>query len=210
MHLYTYDSAPNPKRVGYVLQYKGIEIPTTQIDLAKGEQFKPEFASLNSGLTVPTMKLDDGTMLCSALSIAQYIDSQYPDKPLFGRTDIERAQVTDWLGRISSDGFLPVAEMLRNYSKAFENRAVPGPVNIAQIPELVARGKLRLDAFWKVMDAHLDGRDFVVTSVPTMADIDFLCVCEFSKWVKEGVPSEASNINRWLANMKDVLAGTAR
>jgi glutathione S-transferase len=210
MHLYTYDPAPNPKRVGYVLQYKGVDIPTSQIDLAKGEQFKPEFAALNKGLTVPTMQLDDGTMLCSALAIAQYIDSQFPNKPLFGRNDIEKAQITDWLGRIAMDGFIPVAEMLRNHSKAFEGRAVPGPVSIAQIPELVNRGKVRLDAFWQVMDAHLAGREFVITNVPTMADIDFLCVCEFSKWVKQDVPAQATNIQRWMENFKNLLAGAAR
>jgi len=210
MHLYTYDPAPNPKRVGYVLQYKGITVPTTQIDLSKGEQFSTDFTALNQGCTVPVMKLDDATVLCSALSIAQYLDSQYSEKPLFGRNAVESAQVTDWVGRIAFDGFIPVAEMLRNYGKSFNDRAVPGRVKVPQIPALVERGKLRLDAFWQTMDNHLEGCEFVVTDVPTMADIDLYCVCEFSNWVKESVPENASHLQRWMHNFKTLLEGSAR
>jgi glutathione S-transferase len=209
MHLYTYDPAPNPKRVGYVLKYKGISLPTTQIDLTKAEQFSEEFIALNNGCTVPVLKLDDSNVLCSALSIAQYIDSQYAEKPLFGRNAVESAQVTDWVGRIMFDGFIPIADMLRNYGKSFENRAVPGRVKTPQIPALIERGKVRLDAFWMTMDEHLAGKEFVVTDVPTMADIDLYCVCEFSNWVKEKVPESASNLQRWMHNFKAVLEGSA-
>ena len=38
MHLYTFDPAPNPRRLTLFLAYKGIELPTTQVDLMKGEQ----------------------------------------------------------------------------------------------------------------------------------------------------------------------------
>ena len=34
MKLYTYDPAPNPRRLGLFMQYKGISLDTRQIDLA--------------------------------------------------------------------------------------------------------------------------------------------------------------------------------
>lgn len=210
MHLYTYDPAPNPKRIYYVLKYKGVEVPTTQIDLAAQEQFSDEFKAVNERCSVPALTLEDGRVLCSALAIAQYIDSQFPNKPIFGRDDVERAEVVDWTHRLFVDGYTPIQDMLRNRSKHFENRAVVGRVNVPQIPDLIARGKLRLDDFWQVMDEHLEGRDFVVTDIPTMADIDLYCVCEFSAWVKEQVPEQASNLQRWLHSFKEVLGGVSR
>lgn len=210
MHLYTYDPAPNPKRITYVLQYKGIEIPTTQIDLAKLEQFSDEFKAVNERCSVPALKLDDGRVLCSALAIAQYIDNQYPDKPIFGRDPIEQAEITDWTHRLFIDGYTPIQDMLRNRSKAFENRAVVGRINVPQIPDLIARGKMRLDDFWQVMDEHLADREFIVTDIPTMADIDLFCLCEFSSWVKEQVPPEATHLQRWLHRFKEVMAGVSR
>ncbi len=50
------------------------------------------------------------------------------------------------------DGFLPIAEMLRNQGDFFKGRALPGKLGLVQIPALIARGKLRLDAFWQDMD----------------------------------------------------------
>lgn len=210
MHLYTYDPAPNPKRIYYVLQYKGVTLPTTQIDLAKLEQFSDAFKAINPGCSVPALALDDGRVLSSAIAIAQYIDTVYPDKPIFGRDPIERAEVTDWTHRLFIDGYTPIQDMLRNRSKHFENRAVVGRVNVPQIPELITRGKLRLDDFWQVMDAHLADRHYIVTDIPTMADIDLYCLCEFSAWVKEQVPENAPHLQRWLHNFKEVMAVAAR
>ncbi|MEY3017457.1 MAG: hypothetical protein RL336_592 [Pseudomonadota bacterium] len=210
MHLYTYDPAPNPKRISYVLQYKGIDIPTTQIDLAKLEQFSDEFKAVNERCSVPALKLEDGRVLCSVLAIAQYLDSMYPEHPIFGRDAIERAEVTDWTHRLFIDGYVPIQDMLRNRSKHFENRAVVGRINVPQIPDLIARGKLRLDDFWQVMDEHLADREFIVTDIPTMADIDLYCLCEFAGWVKEHVPENASHLQRWIQRFKEVLGGVSR
>ena len=46
MKLYTYDPAPNPRRLQLFMNYKGIDIETTPVDLASGEQLKaPDWLS---------------------------------------------------------------------------------------------------------------------------------------------------------------------
>ena len=47
MKLYDYQLAPNPRRVRIFLAEKGITVPTVQVDLRAGEQFTPEFRSIN-------------------------------------------------------------------------------------------------------------------------------------------------------------------
>ena len=62
MKLYTYAVAPNPRRVGLLMKYKGIEIESQEIDLVAKEQFSPEFSAINPRLTLPALVLADGTM----------------------------------------------------------------------------------------------------------------------------------------------------
>ena len=63
MKLYTYPSAPNPRRVHIYLAEKGIEVPIEQVDIMKRENRTPEFMSrVNSmgGLPVP-LRVRDGS-----------------------------------------------------------------------------------------------------------------------------------------------------
>jgi glutathione S-transferase len=49
MHLYSAPNpAPNPRRVRIFLAEKGIEIPTTDLSLIKGEHKAPAFMAKNS------------------------------------------------------------------------------------------------------------------------------------------------------------------
>ena len=42
MKLYTYDPAPNPRRLALFMKYKGIELDTAQIDIGTAEQLGEE------------------------------------------------------------------------------------------------------------------------------------------------------------------------
>ncbi|MDH3994416.1 MAG: glutathione S-transferase N-terminal domain-containing protein, partial [Gammaproteobacteria bacterium] len=57
MKLYTYDPAPNPRRVALFMQYKGIEIDSQQIDMMKAEQLTDEYRQINPECTVPALQL---------------------------------------------------------------------------------------------------------------------------------------------------------
>ena len=100
MKLYTFDAAPNPARLGMFMQYKGISLDTVQIDLGAEEQLGEAYRAIVPEATVPALVLDDSTVLCSVIAIAHYLESQYPDKPLLGRTPEERARVLNWNHRL--------------------------------------------------------------------------------------------------------------
>ena len=71
MKLYTFDPAPNPKRLALFMHYKGIDIDTVQIDLNAQEQLGDEYRAINPDCTVPALVLDDGTVLTEVIGILE-------------------------------------------------------------------------------------------------------------------------------------------
>jgi glutathione S-transferase len=205
MKLYTFDPAPNPRRLGLFMAYKGIDIETTQIDLMNREQFGDEFQQINPQGTVPALLLDDGTVLTEVIGMCVYLEALFPEKPLLGSTALEKAQIMSWDHKLFNMVLMGVAEALRNDSPNFANRALPGPLDVPQIPELAARGKMRLTHAWPALDAELAGRDWLVGEGITMADIDLLVCVEFSAWVKASPPQECQNLHAHAERVKNAL-----
>ncbi len=96
MKLYTYDPAPNPRRLQLFLDYKGIEVDTVQIDMMKQQQFAETFRKINPMCTVPALVLDDGTVLTEVIGACVYLDEIFPERPLMGTTPLEKALVISW------------------------------------------------------------------------------------------------------------------
>ncbi|TXS94217.1 glutathione S-transferase family protein [Parahaliea maris] len=205
MKLYTYDPAPNPKRLQLFINYKGIDIETEQVDLMKLEQFKDEFRAVNPVATVPTLVTDEGVVLAEVIGACVYLEEKFPDKPLLGTTALEKAQVISWDHQIFNTCLTAVAEILRNGNPNFAGRALPGGLDIPQIPELVERGKLRLAPAFRAIDAALADSPFLVGDSVTLADIDLLVCTEFCGWVKESVPEDCANIHAWLPRAREAL-----
>ena len=78
-----------------------------------------------------------------------------------GSTPLEKARILEWNWRIEFEGLAAIAEMLRNTAKGMKGRALTGPHSVEQIPELAARGRLRLGHFFKDLDAQLQENSFV-------------------------------------------------
>lgn len=205
MKLYTYELAPNPRRVKLFLQYKGVELEKQSIDLGTDQQLSEEYRAINPACTVPVLQLEDGTVLTDCISICLYLESVYPDKALFGSTALEQAQVVGWTHTIFLEGLFSIANILRNQGEHFKDRAMPGTIDLEQIPALVKRGKDCLDGFFAKMELHLEGREFIVGDSLTMADIDNLVVCDFASWVKESIPADCSNLLAWYARVQKLL-----
>ena len=205
MKLYTYDPAPNPRRLTLFMRYKGITLDTQQVDMMKAEQLSEEHKQINPRCTLPALQLDDGTLLTEVIGICTYLEELYPDKPLLGSTALEKAQVISWDHHLFLAAMLPVAGMLRNRGEGFRNRALPGPLDIPQIPELIERGKLQLEHLLPELDAHLATSTWVAGDNFSFADIDLLVFIDFMGWVKQSVPEECTHLQGWYQRTKDTL-----
>ena len=206
MHLYTYDSAPNPRRLGLFLAYKGLELPTTQIDMRVNAHREDAFLAINPLGTLPSLQTDENVMLTEVIAICDYLEALYPEKPLMGRTPLERALVLSWDHRIFTSLMEAFAEMLRNRSPAFENRALPGPIDIEQIPELEQRGRKRFRGSLALFDEELGERPFLCGDQVSFADIDLLVSIETARWVKEELPESCTRLHAWLERTRASLA----
>jgi glutathione S-transferase len=205
MKLYTYDPAPNPRRLALFMRYKGIQIETVQVDMMKAEQLSEEYRKINPQCTVPALQLDDGTVLSEVIGICLYLEGLYPDKPLLGTTPLEKAQVISWDHNVFLSMMMAVASMLRNRGDSFRNRALPGPLDVPQIPELVERGRLQLEYAMPQMDARLADNPWVAGQHFSLADIDLLVCVDFMAWVKQSIPEDCTNLKAWYARARAEL-----
>jgi glutathione S-transferase len=197
MKLYTYDPAPNPRRLDLFMTWKGIEIETQQVDLMTGEQLGDAYRAINPECTVPALVLEDGAVLTEVIGMYAYLEGLYPEKPLLGTTPLEKAQVISWAHRLFAGLMMPIAGMLRNRSDAFRDRALPGALDLPQIPELVDRGVLQLGHILPKIDAHLANTDWLAGDKLSVADIDLLVGVDFLAWVKQSVPEDCANLKAW-------------
>lgn len=197
MKLYTYDPAPNPKRLSLFMQYKGIEIETQQIDMMTAEQLGDDYRKVNPECTVPALVLEDGTVLTEVIGICTYLEELHPDKPLLGTTALEKAQVISWDHKVFLGVMMPIAGMLRNRGEGFRNRALPGPLDVPQIPELIERGALQLQDILPKLDAHLANSTWLAGDNLSFADIDLMVAVGFMAWVKQSIPDECTHLKAW-------------
>lgn len=197
MKLYTYDPAPNPRRLTLFLKLKGIEIDTQQIDMMTAEQLNDSYRQVNPACTLPALVLDDGTVLTEVIGMFSYLEELYPEHPLMGSTPLERAQAISWCHRLFQGLMVAIASALRNKGKNFHNRALPGTLDTPQIPELAERGLMQIRHILPQLDAHLATSTWLAGDHFTIADIDLLVMIEFLTWVKESIPDTCPNLQAW-------------
>ena len=179
------------------LAEKGVEIPLVAVNLREGEQLGEAFRKINPDCTVPVLELDDGTMISEIFAICLYLESQYPEPALMGRNSVERAMVAMWNTKIEQNGIAALAEILRNRAKGMQDRALTGPINLAQIPQLVARGRTRAEAFFDRLDDQLRDGAYVTGEQFSMADITAYVMVEFAGWSKISIKESQENLQHW-------------
>ena len=143
MLFYDCTTAPSPRRARMFIAEKGLDIDTLRISLAENEQLSPAFLKVNPRATVPVLITDEGSTLTENMAIATYLEARYPEPSLLGRDADEKGRVAMWNAIAEFQGGMPVAEVLRNSHPAMKGRALPGPLNLDQIPRT---GKARSDA----------------------------------------------------------------
>ena len=199
--LYDCATAPSPRRARILLAEKGVPHETVAIDLRSGEQMGEAFRRINPQCTVPALRTEEGVVLADNAAIAAYLEAAYPEPALLGKTPLEKAEVASWNWRAEFEGLLAVAEALRNGSPAMANRALPGPRDYPQIPELAQRGLQRIQDFFAVLDERLAGREFLATDRLSIADITAVVAVDFARVVKLKPGEQHPNLLRWRATL---------
>lgn len=191
MKFYDSQGAPNPRRVKVFLAEKGIEVPTVEVSLAKGENRTDEYVARNPFGQVPMLELDDGTCIAESVAICRYFEETHPDPPLFGTDAADRAVVEMWNRRAEHALFLNYAYLFQNTHDFFKGR-------MPQVPEYGEVAKNRLPKVWEILDRELAEREFLAGERYTIADITAQCGFDFFGRVLKVMPGdELKNLHRW-------------
>ncbi|WP_170403857.1 glutathione S-transferase family protein [Ruegeria arenilitoris] len=198
MLFYDCSTAPNPRRARMFIAEKGLQVETRDISIANGEQLSDAFKAVNPNGTLPVLVTDEGTMLAENLGIAAYLEARFPEPPLMGRTPDEMGLVLMWNSIIEQQGGQPIAEILRNTHPAFTDRAIPGPENHAQIPELAQRGAARVGHFFDLLERRLAESPYLTGPEFTLADITAFVFVDFARVIKQRIPEGNSATLAWF------------
>ena len=105
MKLYDSRQAPNPRRTRIFLAEKGIALPTEQVDIMTMQHKTPEYTAINPLQRMPSLVLDDGTIITESIAICRYFEVLQPEPPLFGVGAKEIALVEMWNRRCEINFF---------------------------------------------------------------------------------------------------------
>lgn len=201
MLFYDCPTAPNPRRARMFIAEKGLSIETRHISMIDHEQLQPEFLAVNPRATIPVLVTDYGTVLTENVAIAAYLESAFPERPLMGRDPDEKGLVLMWNAISEFNCGLAIGEAFRNAHPAMKDRALPGPRNYAQIPELAERGRERLAVFFEDLEKRLQVSPFVAADHLTLADITTFVFIDFGRVIKASIPDGNAATRTWFENM---------
>jgi glutathione S-transferase len=191
MKIYEFTGAPNPRRVRVFLAEKGINnVPSVQVNIASGENRKPEFLKINPMGGLPVLELDDGTLIAESVAICRYFEESHPEPRLMGVDAKDKAIVEMWNRRMEFEVLAMTAASFRNTSDFFKGR----------IPQVKEYGEIAKNAAIKRLewlDTVLADREFIAGPRFTIADITALIGIDFGRTTAIKIQENQKNLARW-------------
>lgn len=186
--------APNPRRVRIFLAEKGVELPETPLDLRAREHKSDAHLARNSLGQVPSLELDDGTVISETVAICRYFEEVHPEPPLFGETAVEKAKVDMWVRRIEFQLMMPVGNFWRHAHR----------FTAALLNQYKDFGESNREAYARAqrwLDRELEGQAFIAGQAYGMADICALSTIDFATWIGLPIDAERKNLTAWHARV---------
>lgn len=185
IRIHSFPLSGHAHRVVLFANLAGITHEVVNVDLAAGAQRDPAFLALNPDGQVPVLQ-DGTTTISDANAILVYLARKYA--PAYIPADpIAEAQVQRFLTLAAGElAFGPAAARLINIF----NAQLPVDFTHATAVRLLSK-----------LEAHLDGRQFLVGDTPTIADV---AIYSYTAHAPEGDVSLESypNVRRFLANVE--------
>lgn len=185
--LYGFAQSGNSYKPALYLELADADWAPRFVDFFNGETRSPAYRSLNVMGEAPVLE-HRGLRLTQSAVILDYLLAQFGE---FGwNDDDEHREIMRWLFWDN--------HKLTSYTATYRFMKM-----FASNPDAAVLGEFRKrsEAAWKVLDAHLQGRGFVVGERPTIAD---LSICGYLFFDDElGVDwNQFPNIQDWLARIR--------
>lgn len=201
MKLYHHPFSSNARKAVLTAKHLGTPVELVFLDLAKGENLKPEFLKLNPNHKVPTL-VDGELALWEAHAIMIYLAEKTPGQTLYPATPEGRADVNRWMFW-SAYHFTPAVGVL-NWEHIIKKMMGAGEPDAAR----VAEHEKILHGLAAILDAHLADREYVCGAALTLADVAIACPLMTTVPAKLPV-TELANLQRWFAKIQALPAWQA-
>jgi len=163
MTLYSYWRSTTSYRVRVALNLKGVDYDIVPVDLLAGAQRSEDYARQNPGKGVPTLVLEDGTVLTQSLAILDYADRRWPEPPLLPSDPAARAQILAPAYALAVD--VHPVNNLRVVQHLHEGLGVPSDDSVAWMQHWSIEGLTAFEALVR------DDTPFAFGDAPGLADI---------------------------------------
>ena len=198
MKLYMHPVSTASRPVRLLIAEHKLDIEEKVVDLMKGEHHAEWYATINPSKMVPCLEDGDFRMTESS-AILKYLCNKFdlPEYP----TDLKKRgrvdEVMDWFNtQFYRDYGYGLA-----YPQVFPHHKRPSDEQHAGV---IAWGKDKADAWFKVLDTHYIGKnDYVAGDTITIADYLGACIVTFGEVIKCDF-SHLKNVSRWLDKMKSL------
>jgi glutathione S-transferase len=147
-------------RALWALNELDLEIEFIPVNLLAGEHKRPDFLRLNPAGRVPVL-VDGDLIIPESAAIVLYLADKYPEKGLLPADLGQRAQVYRWIMFAVTELEQPLWRIARHTALYPEDKRLPADIALAREEFL---------AMATVLDAHLEGRRFIVGDRVTAAD----------------------------------------
>lgn len=189
--LYDFLPCPFGQKIRIVLAEKGLTYSLSEVNLALGEQRRPEFLRLNPYGKVPVL-VDDETTVYDSTIIAEYLEDEYPEPPLLppvGQSALRaRARVFE---DFSDNSFTPqVGQLMAEMAKSEAER------DAARVQRLQQSVERMLD----YLNRELQGQQFLASEF-SVADVGFAPRLLVLRNLGIDPTVNRGNIESWLARL---------
>lgn len=158
-----YSPMSSATRIHWALEELGIPYEKVKVDLAAGDQKKPEYLAKNPNGKVPLV-VEDGVPIFESLAILIWLGEKYGvEKGLFPALGLERAEALKWMAWANVTLAEAVGRIIRNTTDRF-----PAELRNEKAGEAA---KKELRELWGIIDRALEGKEYLVGDHFTLVDV---------------------------------------
>jgi GSH-dependent disulfide-bond oxidoreductase len=153
---------PNPAKVALLLEELGQPYEVVPVDTAKGEQHAPAFRAINPNGKVPAIVDTEGpsgreARVFDSSAVLLYLGEK---AGRFVGSPADRPELLSWLFFIAS-GLGPFSGQAVHFQHAAPEK----------LPYAINRYRREIERHYRVLDRHLEGRDFILGREYSIADM---------------------------------------
>ena len=178
------------RKTRIALLEKGLKWETTWVDLAKGEQKKPEYLAINPVGKVPAL-IDGAVVVHDSTIINEYLEDKYPQPPLLPGDPEMRARARSF--EDYADAYLAPS-----FAKIMLNMRKP---EAERDQEKIKEGEREMRDHLAYLDRELKGRQFVAGQM-SLGDISFIPPLANYERAGYKIGPEFPNLQSWWERMK--------